>query len=98
VDSPASGTATGDNGVYDLSNKEVTLSGHVILNKAGQATMRGSLLAVNMITGKAQLTAQPVAGNANQVAAPGLPGGRVQGVFMPKPAQSTGTGEQLGVP
>ena len=62
VDSPTSGTATGDNGIYDLSSKLVTLSGNVILNKAGQATMRGSLLTVNMITGKAQLTAKAVAG------------------------------------
>jgi lipopolysaccharide export system protein LptA len=86
VDSPTSGTATGDNGIYDLSNKLVTLSGHVVLNKAGQATMRGSLLVVNMITGKAQLTARPVGATANQAAAPGLPGGRVQGVFTPKSA------------
>jgi len=55
-----------------------------VLNKTGQATMRGSLLSVNMITGKAQLTAMPVAGSANQAAASGLPGGRVQGVFTPK--------------
>jgi lipopolysaccharide export system protein LptA len=86
LDSPTSGTATGDNGIYDLSSKQVTLSGHVVLNKPGQATMRGSLLAVNMITGKAQLTAKAVAGTADQAAAPGLPGGRVQGVFTPKPA------------
>jgi len=93
VDSPASGTATGDNGVYDLTSKLVTLSGHVVLNKTGQATMRGSLLSVNMITGKAQLTAKPVAGTANQAAAQGLPGGRVQGVFTPK---STGDGGSAG--
>jgi lipopolysaccharide export system protein LptA len=88
VDSPSSGTATGDNGIYDLTTKLVTLSGHVVLNKTGQATMRGSLLTVNMVTGKAQLTAKPVAGTANQAAAPGLPGGRVQGVFTPKSAGS----------
>jgi lipopolysaccharide export system protein LptA len=90
VDSPSSGTATGDNGIYDLSSKLVTLSGHVVLNKAGQATMRGSLLTVNMQSGKAQLTAQPVAGTANQAAAPGLPGGRVQGVFNPKTSSGSG--------
>ena len=83
MDSPASGTATGDNGIYDVQRKLVTLSGHVVLNKTGQATMRGSLLTVNMVTGVAHLTAQPVAGTANQVAAPGLPNGRVQGVFTP---------------
>jgi lipopolysaccharide export system protein LptA len=91
VDSPTSGTATGDNAIYDLTSKLITLSGHVVLNKAGQATMRGSLLSVNMVTGKAQLTAQPVVGNANQAAAPGLPDGRVQGVFTPKPATDSKT-------
>jgi lipopolysaccharide export system protein LptA len=89
VDSPTSGTATGDNAIYDLTSKLVTLSGHVVLNKTGQATMRGSLLSVNMLTGKAQLTAQPVVGGGDQAAAPGLPGGRVQGVFTPKPAQDS---------
>jgi lipopolysaccharide export system protein LptA len=78
VDSPASGTATGDNGVYDLTTKLVTLSGHVVLNKPGQATLRGSLLTVNMVTGKAGLT--------NPASTPGLPSGRVQGVFTPKSA------------
>jgi lipopolysaccharide export system protein LptA len=92
VDSPSSGTATGDNGVYDLSSKLVTLSGHVVLNKTGQATMHGSLLSVNMVTGKAQLTATPVLGTANQAAAPGLPGGRVQGVFTPKSAANSAAG------
>jgi lipopolysaccharide export system protein LptA len=92
VDSPTSGTATGDNGIYDLSSKLVTLSGNVILNKAGQATMRGSLLTVNMVTGKAQLTAKAVAGTAGQAAAPGLPGGRVQGIFTPKSVGATDNG------
>ena len=82
--SPTSGTVTGNNGIYDLTRKVVTLSGNVVLTKPGQATMRGSLLTVNMVTGKADLGAGPVAGNANQAAAPGLPGGRVQGVFIPK--------------
>jgi lipopolysaccharide export system protein LptA len=54
--------------------------------------MRGSLLTVNMVTGKAQLTAKPVAGTANQAAAPGLPGGRVQGIFTPKSAGAGGSG------
>jgi lipopolysaccharide export system protein LptA len=85
VDSPASGTVTGDNGIYDLTKKLVTLSGHVVLHKQGQATMAGSLLTVNMVTGIANLGAAPVPGNANQAAAPGAPGGRVTGVITPKP-------------
>jgi lipopolysaccharide export system protein LptA len=84
VDSPASGTVTGDNGIYDLNSKLVTLSGHVVLHKQGQVTMQGSLLTVNMVTGKASVVATPVAGTANQAAAPGAPGGRVTGVITPK--------------
>jgi lipopolysaccharide export system protein LptA len=84
VTSPTSGTVTGNNGIYDLTRKIVTLSGNVVLNKPGQMTMKGSLLTVNMVTGQAQLGAAPVAGTANTAPAPGLPGGRVQGVFIPK--------------
>ena len=89
VDSPASGTVTGDNGIYDLTKKFVTVSGHVVLHKQGQVTMQGSLLTVNMVTGIANLGATPVAGTANQVAAPGVPGGRVTGVITPKPQTGT---------
>ncbi len=84
VDSPATGTVTGDNAIYDLTKKFVTLSGHVVLHKQGQVTMQGSLLTVNMVTGKATLGAAPVAATANQAAAPGAPGGRVTGVITPK--------------
>jgi lipopolysaccharide export system protein LptA len=89
VDSPATGTVTGDNGIYDLTKKLVTLSGHVVLHKQGQATMSGSLLTVNMVTGIASLGAGPVAATANQAAAAGAPGGRVTGVITPK--SQTGT-------
>ena len=67
----------------------VTLSGHVVLHKQGQATMQGSLLTVNMVTGIANLGGEQVAGTANQAAAPGAPSGRVTGVITPK--SSTGT-------
>ncbi|MBV9550339.1 MAG: LPS export ABC transporter periplasmic protein LptC [Alphaproteobacteria bacterium] len=89
VDSPTSGTVTGDNGIYDLDSKLVTLSGHVVLHKQGQVTMQGSLLTVNMVTGKATLGAGAVAATANQAAAPAAPGGRVTGVITPK--SQTGT-------
>jgi lipopolysaccharide export system protein LptA len=90
VVSPTSGTVTGDNGIYDLTRKLVTLSGHVVLHKQGQATMSGSLLTVNMVTGIANLGAAPVAATANTAAAPGVPGGRVTGVIIPKSAQTGG--------
>jgi lipopolysaccharide export system protein LptA len=69
VDAP-SGTATGDNGVYDVNPRLVTLTGHVVLTKE-KNVMRGSLLTVNLITGLAKLD-----GGKKQ-------GGRVQGLFTP---------------
>ena len=43
LDAPATGTITGDNGIYDLNKKLVTLSGHVVLHKQGQITMHRQL-------------------------------------------------------
>ncbi|MGC9954331.1 MAG: lipopolysaccharide transport periplasmic protein LptA [Rhizomicrobium sp.] len=71
IDAP-SGAATGDNGVYDVNPRLVTLTGHVVLTKE-KNVMRGSLLTVNLITGKATLD-----GGKQQ-------GGRVQGLFTPGP-------------
>jgi len=90
VDAPASGTVTGDNGIYDLTRKLVTLSGHVVLHKQGQVTSSGSLLTMNMVTGIAQLVATPVAATANQAAAAGVPGGRVHAIITPKSLPSGG--------
>ena len=69
VDS-SSGTATGDNGVYELGPQTVTLTGNVVLTK-GKDVMRGTLLIVNLITGVAHLTAK------------GMQGGRVQSTLVP---------------
>ena len=49
-----SGTATGDNGVYDVVPRLVTLTGHVVLTKE-KNVMRGAQLTVNLVTGVAQL-------------------------------------------
>ncbi len=75
VDSPASGTVTGDSGVYDVSAHTVLMSGKVVLTH-GKDVMRGTKLTVNLLTGQAVLGAQ---GNATGTANPG----RVQGVFTP---------------
>jgi len=75
VDSPTSGTATGDAAVYDVNPRLVTLTGHVVLTRA-KDVMRGTQLTVNLVTGQATLGAKPVAG------APAA-NGRVQGVFVP---------------
>lgn len=77
VDSPASGTATGDTGVYQVAARTVTLTGRPVVLKRAKDVMRGTQLTINLVTGKAVLGAKAVAG------APALPGGRVQGVFTP---------------
>jgi lipopolysaccharide export system protein LptA len=69
----ASGTASGDAGVYDVVPRLVTLTGHVVLTKE-KNVMRGAQLTVNLVTGIAQL-----GGGANGTH------GRVQGLFTPPP-------------
>jgi len=66
------GNAQGDDGVYDVAPRLITLNGHVLLTKE-KNVMRGSTLTVNLITGQAQLGARA------------MPGGRVQGLFTPPP-------------
>jgi lipopolysaccharide export system protein LptA len=70
------GTATGDNGVYELGTRTVTMTGHVVLTKE-KDVMRGSKLVMDMNTNLAHLYAQ------------GMPGNRVQGLFIPPPQQQT---------
>jgi len=80
VDS-ASGTATGDAGVYDVAPRLVTLTGHVVLTK-DKNVMRGARLTVNLVTGVAQLGGGT---GVNSTLNPGGGGGRVQGLFTPPP-------------
>jgi len=54
VDSPRSGTATGDNGVYSVVPRTVLLTGNVVLKK-GKDVMQGAQLTVNLVTGQAVL-------------------------------------------
>jgi lipopolysaccharide export system protein LptA len=65
-----SGNAQGDDGVYEVRPRLITLTGHVVLTRA-KNVMRGSKLTVNLETGVAQLGAG------------GTPGSRVQGLFTP---------------
>jgi len=75
LDSPTSGTATGDKGVYSVVPRTVLMTGNVVLKK-GKDVMRGTQVTVNLVTGQMAMTA----GGAKT---PGNPGGRVQSVFMP---------------
>ena len=54
VDSPRSGTATGENGVYSVVPRTVVLTGNVVLKK-GKDVMQGAQLTVNLATGQAVL-------------------------------------------
>ena len=75
VVSAPNGTATGDNGVYELGPRTITMTGHVVLTKE-KDVMRGTKLVMDMNTNLAHLYAQ------------GMPGGRVQGLFIPPPQKS----------
>lgn len=79
VDSPKSGTATGQTGVYDVPRRTVTMSGNVVLKK-GKDVARGQQLTVNLATGEASLSG----GVKSQTS----PGGRVQAVFHPATGNS----------
>jgi lipopolysaccharide export system protein LptA len=79
VDS-ASGTATGDSGVYDVAPRLVTLNGHVVLTK-DKNVMRGAQLTVNLVTGVATLGG----GVGTRVNGQAGGNGRVQGIFTPPP-------------
>ncbi|HWY64082.1 MAG TPA: lipopolysaccharide transport periplasmic protein LptA [Rhizomicrobium sp.] len=74
VDSPRSGTATGDNGVYSVVPRTVLLTGNVVLKK-GKDVMRGSQLTVNLATGQAVLGGGVKGQTQNST--------RVQAVFTP---------------
>jgi len=76
VDSPKSGTATGENGVYSVAPRTVLLTGNVVLKK-GKDVMRGAQLTVNLATGQAVLGG----GVKGQTGTQGST--RVQAVFTP---------------
>lgn len=79
-----SGTATGDNGVYDLGPRTITLTGHVVLTKE-KDVMRGTSLVVDMNTGQSRLVARGAQGN------------RVQGLFVQQPKSGAGKSPSGGV-
>jgi len=74
IDAP-SGVATGENGVYDVTPRIITLTGNVVLTK-DKNVMRGQQLVVNLITGQATLD-----GGHGKA-------GRVQALFTPNSDQA----------
>jgi len=89
VDSPNSGTVTGDDGIYDVVAHTVTMTGKQVVLTKDKDVMRGTQLTVNLDTGKATLGAGKVPGSPN---APAQTGGRVQGVFTPPPSNNAQNG------
>lgn len=74
VDSPKSGTVTGDSGIYNVVPRTVAMSGNVVLKK-GKDVMRGQQLTVNLESGQAVLGGGTKSTTQS--------GGRVQAVFTP---------------
>lgn len=64
------GHATGSTAVYDISQRQVTMGGKVVLAQ-GQNVLSGTSLVINLATGRAALTG---AGGVD---------GRVRGIFVP---------------
>jgi lipopolysaccharide export system protein LptA len=71
-----SGIATGDSGIYELGPHTVTMTGRQVVLTKGKDVMRGTKLVMDMNTNLAHLYAQ------------GMPGNRVQGLFIPPPQQN----------
>lgn len=78
------GQAQGQKGLYQVNLRTITLSGNVVLTRH-KNVMRGTQLVINLETGLAQLTAQ------------GMPGGRVEGLFVP-PARQEPKKKSAGKP
>jgi lipopolysaccharide export system protein LptA len=73
VDSPASGTATGDAGTYDVPNHQITLTGHHVVLVHNKDVSSGTKLTVNLVTDVATFVSDKAQGG----------NGRVQGTFTP---------------
>ncbi len=74
--------ATGRYGIYDVTTKQVTLIGNVVLTRGG-SVLRGQRLAIDLDTGRSTLDGAGAGG----VAKPGEPAatGRVSGRFVVPP-------------
>jgi lipopolysaccharide export system protein LptA len=79
------GNGTGDDGVYDLVAKTITLTGKVVLTKE-KNVMRGTKLVMDLNTNLADLTAA------------GMPGGRVNAILSPAQKPDGGQGQKKPAP
>jgi lipopolysaccharide export system protein LptA len=92
VDSPNSGTVTGDNGVYDVVSHTVVMTGKQVVLTKEKDVMRGTMLTVNLDTGKAVLGAGKAPTQGGNAATLPQSGGRVQGVFTPQQSPNAQNG------
>ena len=67
-------TAQGDKGVYRVTNKQIDLTGNVVLTQ-GKNVLRGDSLTLNLATGQSRVEGG-TGTNGNQ--------GRVKGIFVPE--------------
>lgn len=76
--------ASGDDAVYDLNRKLITMVGHVVLHRANGDTLNGGRLVIDLNTGISSIDGH----TATPAATPGQPAGatsRVSGTFnVPK--------------
>ena len=91
VDSVNSGTVTGDNGVYDVVAHTVTMTGKQVVLTKQKDVMRGTMLTVNLDTGKATLGAGKAPAQTNAPAS-AQTNSRVQGVFTPQQSPTAQSG------
>lgn len=75
VSSPTE-TAQGNTGVYDIDNREITLTGQVVLTR-GENVLRGERLVLNMATGRSRIESSGQQG-----------GGRVRAILTPSKKDS----------
>ena len=69
--------ASGNYGIYDVSEKQITLIGDVVLNQ-GESQLRGQRLAIDLVSGRSTLNGASTGGSVGKPSA----GGRVSGRFV----------------
>lgn len=74
--------ATGRYGIYDVTSKQVTMIGDVVLTQ-GQSVLRGQRLAIDLDSGRSTLDGAGAGGSGKPGSAPS--GGRVSGRFVVPP-------------
>jgi lipopolysaccharide export system protein LptA len=81
-------TATGDLGVYDLKDKTITLTGHVVVSQ-GQNVVHGERVVVDTVTGNARVESSSDSG--------GTTPGRVRALILPNKGQNGGSGNMMTI-